>query len=132
MSKADKFIERGTRLSIPKKDKKGTLRTLDAIRALFGPKGQNWMQGEYKQTEKRDGRDIHTFCLVGAAREVDGKYENQAHAALAVAMELHFGDELGDSGDAEDVIVRGNDDYAASWSDIRKVIEKAKRLVEKA
>lgn len=135
MAKADKYIERGPRLVIPKKDKKGVLRTLDAIRALFGKKGENWIQGDFKDKRRtRDGKDIHTFCLVGAARQANGKYEPQAHAALALAMEQHFADDhfdVDDDESADTVIIRGNDEFASSWGDIAAVIKKAKALVAK-
>lgn len=133
-NKADTYIQRGTRLSIDKKDKAGILKTLDAIRALFGSQGQNWIQNSYKSTATRSGKDVHTFCLVGAAREANGKYEAQAHAALAVAMEQYFEMESEDAdlSSADAVIIQGNDSFASSWRDISAVIKKAKGLVAKA
>lgn len=121
------------RLAIPAKHKKGTLRTLDAIRELFGPKGEYWIQGEEEREETgRDGRDIVKYCLIGAAHKANGPYEGYAEAALALAMAEELGIEVDEVFDTEDTIVNGNDEYDRKFGTIAKVIRNAKKLVEKA
>jgi hypothetical protein len=127
--KVSGFIEFSPTLKIRKADKAGTLKCLTAIRNLFGNKGQYWTTGVGKETTEEG---FNRFCLVGAAAEVNGKFEPQARAAISLAI-LRNEDEEPDlcSVDSEETIINYNDVTAASFADIRKILKTAKELVRK-
>lgn len=70
-------------------DKTGVLKTLDDIQALFGPNGEYWTRGEYKEPSGVEG--IYAFCLSGAAKEVDGPFELAAYVAIDMAIRQEQG-----------------------------------------
>ena len=133
-----------TILTIPQKAKAGILKTIDAIRDLFGPHGEHWMLGEEHATFYEGDEHPNTgkilkdrldmFCLLGAVKDVSGPFEDDARLALALAIDENFGDDydLNSEIDHEEVITSYNDTTDGGWRDILKVIKKAKKLVEEA
>jgi len=122
-------------LCIPASEKQGTLACIDAIQKLFGPSGKYWIKGDEKIEE--DG--INKFCLVGAAKEANGKYENAARAAIALAVAEMFPKryDLAEDG-AEDVLADGdvitdfNDSKATKWPKVLKVLQTARKMVKES
>jgi hypothetical protein len=123
-------------LCIPASEKKGTLKCIDAIQGLFGKGGKHWIQtGDEKI--KVDG--IEKFCLVGAAKEVNGKYESAARAAISLAIAQMFPKkydltedlvecEVADSS----TITEFNDKDRTNWKTILQVLKNARKLVRES
>lgn len=117
-------------LVIPAADKPGIIAALDAIRALLGNKGQNWITGEEHDVNE-DGVD--QYCLFGAIQGVDGKYEQAAQLVITLAV-LERDDDLDVTEStigSKDTITDFND-FQAQWKDIKDVIARAKQLVQQA
>ncbi|HEX5704907.1 MAG TPA: hypothetical protein VFX97_17040 [Pyrinomonadaceae bacterium] len=123
------------RLYIPANEKKGTLACIDAIQNLFGKGGKYWIKGDEKI--EKDG--INKFCLVGAAKETNGQYENAARAAISLAVAQMFPkkfdlteDEVEDNLAYEGTITDFNDDKKTSWKKVLEVLKTARKLVREA
>jgi hypothetical protein len=150
------------KLYVAEKDKPGVLACLDAIRGLFGPKGEHWIAGEehhvlqagkdeHPVTGKTLQKDFDQFCLIGAVYEVNGRYEHAARAAISYAImdvqgRLKFEyDDCNESYSTAD----GNDPaYVADklddpgtitdynddngWNEVKVVLKRAKELVRRA
>lgn len=132
------------RLRLNQKAKTGTLATLTAIKNLFGPAGENWIKG----AEHRTINDIHKYCLIGAVKEVNGAYEGIAHAAISLAI-MHLFPDLVTYGEYspygveeavtdEGTVTEFNDrrrsgkKKGTSWADTKRVLAKARQLVQAA
>lgn len=84
------------RFVVSAKYKAGAIKALDAIRALFGKNGQNWITGDmhlsldkgelHPKTYKPLRQAFDGYCLIGGVRAVDGKYEAIAQIAIALAI----------------------------------------------
>ena len=118
-----------------KRMKQGALKALDAIEELFGPKGKYWVKGNYHTAEQ----GFDAFCLSGAFNKVDGRHEALARAAISVAIAELFPsrtDKLWEPEDwspeavaEEDTITSFNDSNYTKWSDVRKVMKRARQIL---
>jgi hypothetical protein len=136
-----KIIWGEPKLELTKAERKGGLRALQAIRDLFGPKGENWIKGDFRsERENNLGEVFETFCLIGAVQEVDGRYEDVARLAIALVLpkvelreliEGPNGDGLENADDIEGSIIDFNDSKKVRWADIKGVLNRAKKFLEK-
>lgn len=142
------------KLVIPAKEKPGVLKALGDIRSLFGKNGQNWIQGQehehYEPGEEHPdtGKTLRTafdgYCLIGGVYAVDGRYEQAARGAIALAIaereelalsDPEYGDDVVDAHDriTNDVeIITTFNDENADWPAIKAVLARAKVLVKTA
>lgn len=137
-------------LVIPKGEKTGALKAISDIRKLFGPKGENWIRGAehrrvLRKVHSRTGQVIQkqfdTFCLIGGIKHVDGKYENAARTAIALAiheftksLDLDEAADTGDKNRARSIIVNFNDSTGKNrgWPAVKKVLARAVVMVKEA
>lgn len=101
-----------------------------------------WNQGEY-QSITADKGDIHThkntYCLIGAAREVDGQWEDLTHAFMVanlpkgfvktIELDLEFSISIGDTL-KEDTLVESFNDHNSTTH--KKVLSWLRSLIAKA
>lgn len=109
-------------------NKNEIIKTIDDIQALFGPNGEHWGQGEYKESVREYDPDTDSygavftkFCLSGALREVDGPSEFAAYAAITQAIR-----EKTDQGSLSEVELAEqlfDCHYRAEDDDLKRVIE---------
>jgi len=99
---------------------------------LFGPKGERWIQDEYhispgNYEEYPEG----AFCAVGMMNEINTNNEDIAIGYLAKAIDksFKFDNEDGDNGD--DTVIGFNDTKYRSFSDIKKIFNKAIKMAMK-
>lgn len=121
-------------LKATKPAKQGALKALDAIEELLGPRGRHWVQGQYHSL----GAGFEAFCLSGAFNKVDGKHEAIARAAISIAIAELFPDRTDDlepgnieaaTVAAESTIVTFNDYEYTTWSDVKKVLRRARKIL---
>lgn len=130
-----------------KAQKRGALKALDAIEDLFGKGGKHWVQGNYHTLDQ----GFDAFCLSGAFNKVDGRHEALARVAISLAIfELYPRAVEEDTGDtpetvtdevindgavhpvaegSDGLIVQFNDLYDTRWSDVKKVLRRARKLL---
>lgn len=108
--------------SLTKKQVAGVVETLTEIRKLFGTKGQHWIKGQ--ETDDYGG-----FCLLGARREVDGRYEGLANDLLALAVARRQADEETARGSSFKYVDL-NDNENTTFEDIKALISRAKKLAK--
>lgn len=153
--------EMQVQLVIPEKEKPAVISTLGEIRKLFGPQGQYWIRGSMNETSTYNDtrgmefeKQMDMFCLVGGVKKVDGKSEYPARLAISLAIDEWmvkrdvYDDGWSDGDTAESVreetlgnlstptgqetaIINFNDDHA-DWDDVKWVLSRAKKLVQKA
>lgn len=67
------------RLEINKTEAKGIRKVYSDMLKLLSSQ-DNWIQGDYTGTNEKTGSD--TYCLIGAAKKIDGKWEDLADAFM--------------------------------------------------
>lgn len=123
----DSFIvQPPAQLVIPAKHKAKIIKCIDAIQELFGPGGKYWIKGKYHLSQ--DGVD--KFCLVGASQKANGPYEGPARLAIALAIDERA--RLEHAANSENVIITFNDKEPTKWADVKKVLNRARKIVQQA
>ncbi len=102
---------------------RAALRNLKTSLKLFGFRGKYWIKGEYQQY---NDNGQNQFCLMGAAEKVNGIGEWVAKNALWEAIE-----QTEAKPSRFYSVENWNDRKGRKWSEVRKLILKAQRIVQK-
>jgi hypothetical protein len=70
-----------------KKTKDGTISTLKNIRKLLS-KPEKWIKGDLSSYDEE--KDLHSYCLIGAAQEKNGSFQKYAIAAMIDSLSAQY------------------------------------------
>lgn len=106
--------------------RKEAAKLLEAAVQLMNNEGAHWIQGHYRHI---DDKGETSYCAIGAINHLSGKVPGdsweRSEVRYAAIAALGHGLQNGLSNDAEERVIRWNDNERRKWPDIVKRFNRA-------